>query len=119
MQPVLDAGLADLVDTDHVIGPGIQLLPTPGHTPGHASVMIADGAQRALITGDFMHHPSQCAHPEWNSSADADPERALATRRAMLEQLAGTPTLVLGTHFAAPTGGRIVRDGAAYRFAVE
>jgi glyoxylase-like metal-dependent hydrolase (beta-lactamase superfamily II) len=119
VQPVLDAGLVDLVDADHVIGPGIQLLPTPGHTPGHASVLLEDGGQRALITGDFMHHPSQCAHPEWNSSADADPERAGRTRRAMLEQLAGTPTLVLGTHFAAPTGGRIVRDGTVYRFAVE
>ena len=66
-----------------------------------------------------MHHPSQCAHPEWASSADSDPERARATRLALLEQLAGTPTLVLGTHFASPTSGRIVRDGARYRFAVE
>jgi glyoxylase-like metal-dependent hydrolase (beta-lactamase superfamily II) len=113
--PVVDAGLVDLVDGDHQLCPSVALEPTPGHTPGHVSVYIRSQGEQAVITGDMLHHPVQCARPEWKSSADADPERAIATRLNFLARHAGTPTLVLGTHFATPTAGRIVRDGDAYR----
>jgi glyoxylase-like metal-dependent hydrolase (beta-lactamase superfamily II) len=115
VRPVWDAGLVDLVDTDHRICDEISLVPTLGHTPGHVSVRIASHGEEALITGDFIHHPCQMAHPEWVSNADYDPQASIQTRHAMFSALAGTPTLVIGTHFAAPTAGRIVRDGEAYR----
>jgi glyoxylase-like metal-dependent hydrolase (beta-lactamase superfamily II) len=113
VRPIVDAGLADLVDTDHVITDAIRLVPTPGHTPGHVSVRLGDAA---VITGDLMHHPVQCAEPDWASNFDVDPDRARATRRAFLAEHAAAGTLVFGTHFAAPTAGRIVADGAAWRF---
>jgi glyoxylase-like metal-dependent hydrolase (beta-lactamase superfamily II) len=116
--PVWDAGLVDLVETDHRISDEISLVPTPGHTPGHVSVRIASCGEVALITGDFMHHPCQIARPEWSSTADSDQVGARRTREAMLTTLAGTPTLVIGTHFAGRTAGRIVRDGNAFRLAV-
>jgi glyoxylase-like metal-dependent hydrolase (beta-lactamase superfamily II) len=116
--PVLDAGLVDLVATDHRICEEISLLPTPGHTLGHVSVRITSGGEEALITGDFMHHPCQIARPDWSSTADSDPGRARQTREEMLTRLAGTPTLVIGTHFAGRTAGHVVRDGEAYRLAV-
>ena len=116
--PVWDAGLVDLVETDHRIGDEISLLPTLGHTPGHVSVRIASHGEKALITGDFMHHPCQIARPEWSSTADSDPAAARRTREAMLTSLAGTPTLVIGTHFAGRTAGRVVRDGDAFQLAV-
>jgi len=116
--PVWDAGLVDLVETDHRICDEVSLAPTPGHTPGHVSVRIASCGEEALITGDFMHHPCQIARPEWSSTADSDPDAARRTREAMLTGLAGTPTLVIGTHFAGRTAGRIVRDGDAFRLAV-
>jgi glyoxylase-like metal-dependent hydrolase (beta-lactamase superfamily II) len=118
VQPVFDAGLVDLVETDHRIGEELSLIPTIGHTPGHVSVRIRSRGQEALITGDFMHHPCQIARPEWASTADSDPLTARHTREHMLASLAHTPTLVIGTHFAAPTAGRIVRDGATYRLDV-
>src|SRR5215471_206055 len=98
--PVCEAGLVDLVETDHRICDEISLVPTPGHTPGHVSVRIASRGEEALITGDFMHHPCQIARPEWSSTADSDPDEARRTRAAMLTSLAGAPTLVIGTHFA-------------------
>jgi len=113
--PIWDAGLVDLVETDHRICDEISLVPTPGHTPGHVSVRIASRGEEALITGDFMHHPCQIARPEWSSTADSDPEEARRTREAMLIGLAGTSTLVIGTHFAGRTAGRIIRDGDTYR----
>jgi glyoxylase-like metal-dependent hydrolase (beta-lactamase superfamily II) len=116
--PVVEAGLADLVESDHRLCDEVRLVATPGHTPGHVSVRISSRGEEALITGDFMHHPCQIARPQWSSTADSDPEQARATRQSMLAALSQTPTLVIGTHFAGPTAGRIVRDGAAYRLDV-
>lgn len=113
--PVIDAGLADIIDYDHRIDDEISLVPTVGHTPGHVSVLIRSRGERALITGDFMHHPCQIAHPEWATLADSDPAQGIKTRRRMFGELVGTPTLVIGTHFAGATAGRIVRDGEGYR----
>jgi glyoxylase-like metal-dependent hydrolase (beta-lactamase superfamily II) len=118
VQPVFDAGLVDLVATDHRIDDTISLIPTIGHTPGHVSVRIRSRGEEALITGDFIHHPCQIARPDWASTADSDPHAARQTRERMLGLLADSPTLVIGTHFAAPTAGLIVRDGAVYRLKV-
>jgi glyoxylase-like metal-dependent hydrolase (beta-lactamase superfamily II) len=118
VKPVHDAGLADLVETDHRISDEISLVPTTGHTPGHVSVLIRSQGKTALITGDFMHHPCQIARPHWSSTADSDPDEARQTRERMLRELSERPVLVIGTHFAGATAGHIVRDGDAYRLAV-
>src|SRR5207248_3256393 len=89
--PVWEAGLADLVETDHRICDEVSLVPTLGHTPGHVSVRIVSQAEEALIIGDFMHHPCQIAHPEWSSTADSDPAVAHQTRGHMLTRLADAP----------------------------
>jgi glyoxylase-like metal-dependent hydrolase (beta-lactamase superfamily II) len=115
--PVWEAGLVDLVETDHRICDEVNLVPTPGHTPGHVGVRIASLGEEALITGDFMHHPCQIAHPEWSSTADSDPVEARLTRKRSLTHLGNTPVLVIGTHFAGRTAGHVVRDGGAYRLA--
>jgi len=109
--PVVEAGLADLVPSDHVVCEEVRLEPTPGHTPGHASVRIDAGGASAVITGDMAHHPLQLAVPDRSSFADTDPLAAARTRHAFVERYADTATLVLGTHFA-PTGGYLRRDGA-------
>ena len=116
VQPILDAGLALAVVAGHAVTSEVRLEPTPGHTPGHVSVRIRSQGAEAVVTGDLMHHPIQCAEPHWQSRYDSDPEGARQTRRRFLEEHADRPVLVLGTHFAAPTGGHVVRDGAAWRF---
>ena len=118
VQPVWDAGLVDLVETDHQVCDQVKLVPTLGHTPGHVSVQITSGGAEALITGDFIHHPCQLAHPEWASSADYDPAASTETRERMFTALSESPTLVIGTHFATPTAGRVVKDGEVFRFEV-
>ena len=118
VKPVFDAGLVDLVQTDHAVAPGVRLVPTPGHTPGHVSVHISSQGEEALITGDFLHHPCQIAHPEWCANVDEDSARAEQTRRDMFARFADTPALIIGTHFATPTAGRLVTDGDTYRLDV-
>ena len=78
---------------------------------------ISSKGQDAVITGDLMHHPVQCAYPEWGSPFDSDFDEAM-TRRAFLERYGDQPILVLGTHFATPSAGRIVRDGNAWRLEI-
>jgi glyoxylase-like metal-dependent hydrolase (beta-lactamase superfamily II) len=114
--PILEAGLAELVEMDHVISPEIRLVPTPGHTPGHVSVMIESEGEVAVITGDMTHHPSQLAHPDWSPPFDSDPIASADMRRSLFEAWADQPILVIGTHYAGPTAGHVVRDGDAYRF---
>ena len=116
--PVFDADLVDLVETNHKISDEISLIPTVGHTPGHVSVMIKSNGEEAMITGDFIHHPCQFAHPEWSSSFDTDPVHSAQTRREIFDKYADTPTLIIGTHFATPTAGHLKRDGDAYRLDV-
>ena len=115
VQPIFDAGLADLVASDHQVGEGIRLIPTPGHTPGHVSIHLQSKGEQAIITGDMIHHPCQIRHPDWSSTADVDQARSAATRASFLADHADQPVLIIGTHFAAPTAGRIVRDAGAYR----
>ncbi len=118
VRPVFEAGLVDFVATEHRICPEVYLTPTLGHTPGHVSVMIESEGERAMITGDFIHHPCQMAHTEWCSSVDYDRVAAKATRDRVFAELADREVLVIGTHFAGVTAGYLKRDGNAYRLAV-
>jgi glyoxylase-like metal-dependent hydrolase (beta-lactamase superfamily II) len=108
VQPVVDAGLVDLVDVDAQLAPGVSFVSTPGHTPGHCSVLIESAGQRALITGDFMHHAVQVAAPGWGSHFDTDSAAAERTRREFIEAHADSDLLLIGTHFGGPGAGRIV-----------
>lgn len=118
VKPVFDAGLAKPVEGPAQVCEGVRLVPTPGHTPGHCSVVIESKGEKALITGDFMHHPIQFHDPALSISADEDNNAAIATRRRVFAEYADTPTLIIGTHFAGPTAGKLVRDGDAYRLQV-
>ena len=119
VRPVIDAGLADLVETDHRITGSVWLDATPGHTPGHVAVRIESQGARAMITGDLTHHPVQWAEVDWKMGADSDSAEAAKTRRRLLAELADGDLLVIGTHYAEPCSGRLVRDGqGGHRFEV-
>ncbi len=115
---IIDAGLADLVETDHKLTDEVWLEATPGHTPGHVSVHIESAGQRAMITGDMTHHPVQWAEPDWGISADVDPERAAETRRRLIREHADSSVLLIGTHYATPTAGYLKLHEGGCRFTV-
>ncbi|HUA34079.1 MAG TPA: MBL fold metallo-hydrolase [Candidatus Binataceae bacterium] len=117
VRPIVDQGLADLVDPNHRVTSEVWYEPTPGHTPGHMSVRISSKGQEAVITGDLMHHPIQCQYPEWDDGFDSDGAMAKKTRRAFCEKYADSGVLVFGTHFATPSAGKISKHGDAFRFA--
>ena len=107
VQPVVDAGLVDLVSETHQVCDEVRLEPTPGHTPGHVSVHITSNGQEALITGDCIHHPVQMTRTDWCSSADYDQSAGKATRDDLLQRYVDQDILIIGTHFATPTAGHI------------
>jgi glyoxylase-like metal-dependent hydrolase (beta-lactamase superfamily II) len=115
--PIFEADLVDLVEPRHAVTDEVRLIPSPGHTPGHVCVMIESRGEQAIITGDLFHSPLQMAHPDWTNSADVDAALAFETRQNFLARYADSPVLILGTHFASPTAGHIVRDGDTFRFA--
>jgi glyoxylase-like metal-dependent hydrolase (beta-lactamase superfamily II) len=115
LKPIADADLITWVEPGQVVVPGVSLISTAGHTPGHVSVLIEDSGHSAVITGDLFHFQGQIARPDWSAEMDTDRAAASQARTAFLERFADTPTLVLGTHFGTPTAGHIVRDGTAYK----
>ena len=118
VDPVVAAGLVDYVTTDHRLTDEVSLFPTPGHTPGHVSVLIRSRGQEAVITGDLMHHPIQLVDPLRHGNFDMDKEQGARTRQAFVERFANSPALVIGSHFPDPTAGWIVGEGGSWKLRV-
>jgi glyoxylase-like metal-dependent hydrolase (beta-lactamase superfamily II) len=114
--PVVEAGLAVLVDSDHEIDHGISLEPAPGHTPGNIVLNLSSGGSDAVLSGDVIHHPIQLVRPEWSSRACEDRMLSAKTRRALIERYADTNTLIAPAHFASPTMGHICSHGDGFGF---
>lgn len=96
--------LLDLDPADREVAPGLRVVHTPGHTPGHRSIVLEGGDDRVLITGDLLHIPIQAAHMEWPSSHDEDPQTGAASRTRLLGRAARDGWLVGVPHFARPFG---------------
>lgn len=111
VQPVLDAGLAEIVDSHHEIEPGVSLLPAFGHSPGHVMVKLDTTSQgktqTAYVIGDVIHHPLQVEHPEWSSQFCWDAKMAGAMRQTVLETVADNGSWLIPAHFPTPTGVRV------------
>ncbi len=115
VKPIIDAGLATFVEPGHFIAEGVKLEPTPGHTPGHCSIVVSSEGQEAIITGDVLHHPIQVALPEISSNFCWDQSLAVATRRDLLGRAANSGATMIVAHFAGPTGVQVKADGDAWR----
>jgi glyoxylase-like metal-dependent hydrolase (beta-lactamase superfamily II) len=108
VDPIVALGLADFIEADHEIAPGIHCEPSHGHTPGHVHVRISSAGAEAVITGDLMHHPMQCAMPGRTATFDMDKDGGRASRVEFVDRYADSGVLVIGAHFAEPTAGHIV-----------
>lgn len=117
--PIVEAGLAQFISDDHRIDENLRFIPTPGHTPHHISVVIESQGSKAIISGDTLHHPCQIAHQEWTTTSDTYPNQTVETRMKFLEDIVGTDTLLIGTHFSSPVAGKVVRENGGLVLKVE
>lgn len=103
-------GTLSLEPDDHEVSPSVRVVHTPGHTPGHRSVLLEDGDPTLLLTGDLLHLPIQVAHPEWRSSHDVDPDTGAISRVSILTRARELGWDVAVSHFAQPFG-HVTEDG--------
>ena len=115
--PIVEAGRAELVRSDHVLNDHIRLEPTPGHTPDHLAVHAAGrGGRSAVFTGDLIHSPLQTRHPELSMRRDWDAKVSATTRRRVLESCCESGALMCTAHFPSPSVGTVHRRGSAFDF---
>lgn len=105
-----------LFDDGDDLLPGIRARMTPGHTPGHMSLMI-DGDRPAIVLGDAVGNGHLALDaPDQPAPSDQDPETARDTRLSLLRDIADHGLLVAGFHLPGGGLGTIAADGAGYRF---
>jgi glyoxylase-like metal-dependent hydrolase (beta-lactamase superfamily II) len=97
LQPLRATGQLSVVDGESKLGGGLRVVATPGHTPGHQSVLLADGEQTLLVTGDLLVHAVQLVDPTLTYANDMDPDAARASRTGLLRDLAGQGEVTLAT----------------------
>ena len=76
---------------------------------------IASQGEEAVITGDMMHHPLQLSMPAHPATFDLDKVAGSKTRVDFVKRFQETPVLVIGSHFADPGAGHIVRHGDVWK----
>ncbi|MHB1224583.1 MAG: MBL fold metallo-hydrolase [Gemmatimonadaceae bacterium] len=116
-EPLLAAGVMDLVEGPRELRPGLSVLPTPGHTPHHQSVLLdAGGGEILCFLGDIV--PTQWHLPlPWIMGYDVEPLVSLETKRWLLARAVAEGWLVMFEHDAHTATGRVMRDGKGYHLA--
>jgi glyoxylase-like metal-dependent hydrolase (beta-lactamase superfamily II) len=96
-------------DDGDVIAPGINVIGTPGHTPGHAGLILSSGGERAFILGDAISCPVQLEEPEWSGMGDMDKDLARKTQEAVALEAESSGALLTAAHFPGLTFGRVLK----------
>lgn len=110
----LDGSVSFLADGDRPL-PGVDVVATPGHTPGHLSFVLSSGSERAVVLGDAVHCPIEIGDPEMSFLADVDPTLARSTREHIERELLGAGAGVVGPHFPDLVFGRLL-PGRSWQF---
>jgi glyoxylase-like metal-dependent hydrolase (beta-lactamase superfamily II) len=114
--PIVAAKREQIVKSDFAFSEQVRLVPTPGHTIDHFSVLAGRAGADALITGDMIHSPLQGKYPELGMMADFNSVQAGNTRRQVFDRFCEEPTIMCLSHFPVPSTGRVRRWGAGYKF---
>jgi glyoxylase-like metal-dependent hydrolase (beta-lactamase superfamily II) len=117
--PVIEAGLAEIVDGDHGLNDNMTIRLAPGHTKGSIVLEVESKGQHALFAGDTLHSPIQILRPEWSSGFCLDPVQSAQTRRKLMEHCVEKNALLMPAHFPPPHAVRVRRDGSNFTFLPE
>jgi glyoxylase-like metal-dependent hydrolase (beta-lactamase superfamily II) len=107
LAPVADQ--LETFDGQTTLAPGLDTLPTPGHTPGHTALVLSHDAERVILLGDAAHCPMELEESEWEGLGDVDKDLARRTRNAMLDELEKPGTIASAAHFPGLQFGRVLR----------
>jgi glyoxylase-like metal-dependent hydrolase (beta-lactamase superfamily II) len=115
VRPILDLGLALLVEGSTEIASGVRVDPAPGHTPGSQAITVTSRGETAIFVGDVVHHPLQIMNPTWNSIFCEDAALARSSRSAVLERVVNEDAIMIPAHFAGEHMVRVVRTSGGLR----
>jgi glyoxylase-like metal-dependent hydrolase (beta-lactamase superfamily II) len=115
VRPILDLGLAQLVEGHVEIAPNVYLDPAPGHTPGSQTITVTSRGETAIFAGDIVHHPLQIMNPTWNSIFCEDAALARRSRAAMLARVVDQEAVMIPAHFAGEHAVRVGRTSEGLR----
>lgn len=103
------------VAADKDVVPGVRAVATPGHTPGHTSYLVSDGAAQVLVLGDVTNIPAvNLKNPGWHVVFDQDAALAEKSRRQIFDRAVADKLVCTGYHWGMPGMGTIAKDGAGY-----
>jgi glyoxylase-like metal-dependent hydrolase (beta-lactamase superfamily II) len=116
--PYIKAGKWHTFSGSEPIIDGMQLIPLPGHTPGHTGYEFSSKGQKILFLGDIVQALRvQLQHPEVTAIFDIDQTEAAATRQQLLPRLASEDIVIAGPHMNFPALGRLRKEGSGYSWA--
>jgi glyoxylase-like metal-dependent hydrolase (beta-lactamase superfamily II) len=113
--PVIEAGQALVFDGQLELTPDLTIEPTPGHTPGHVSVILDVGDSGMAFGGDVIHHPLQVRYPQLNTASCVDPVEARRQRANLLQRCADRRLLLGAAHFPEPHAFGVQSAGGGFR----
>jgi glyoxylase-like metal-dependent hydrolase (beta-lactamase superfamily II) len=112
---VIRSGVKLVKQGDEIV-PGMRVIDTPGHTPGHFSLEL-EGGNGLIITADALtHEVISFEYPEWVNGFDLMSDLAIRNRRKLLDRAAKDRTKLLGFHFQYPGVGYAEVMNSKYRF---
>jgi glyoxylase-like metal-dependent hydrolase (beta-lactamase superfamily II) len=117
--PLEKSGQLELVDGERELIPGVQFLPTPGHTADHASIVLTSGGETGIYTGDMVHHAVQAERAVWTSAFDTLPLVNLETKKRFIERAVREKALLICVHNAFPGVGRLTESNGRRTFVAE
>jgi glyoxylase-like metal-dependent hydrolase (beta-lactamase superfamily II) len=99
------------------VAPGIRAVDAAGHAPGLMAYHIESGGKRLLIWADTcIHYVIAVQRPEWHIDVDDDKDKAVATRKRILDMAATDGLFIAGFHMPFPGLGLIEKSAAGYRW---
>jgi glyoxylase-like metal-dependent hydrolase (beta-lactamase superfamily II) len=116
--PVEQAGQFDFVDGEMEIVSGISVSPTPGHVPGHQSVILESGGDTAVYLGDLIPTSFHLPLP-WIMGYDVEPLVTLESKRELLTRAVAEGWVLIFEHDWMVPWGRVTNDGKTFMLAEE
>ncbi|MDA0312682.1 MAG: MBL fold metallo-hydrolase [Gemmatimonadetes bacterium] len=104
--PIAEAGLWDFVDGAASVTEGIRVIPTPGHTPFHHSVLVESEDSTACFLADVCPTSAHVPLP-WIMGYDLEPLVTLESKRGLWTQAREEEWLLVFEHDPAVPWGRL------------
>jgi glyoxylase-like metal-dependent hydrolase (beta-lactamase superfamily II) len=99
------------------IASGIHAVDAAGHSPGMLAYHVENNGKRFLIWADTcIHYVMAIQRPDWHLDVDDDKDKAVATRKRVLDMAATDRLFVTGYHMPFPGIGTVDKTAGGYRW---